>query len=87
MFTCGNKALVVGDSTTIVEFSFPTNDVKFNDPVSTYDRNAAVFFVIQFDGIAVEFVLFEKETEIVFLLDSIWALSVDDLVFGCWQVA
>ena len=63
MFTCGNKALVVGDSTTIVEFSFPTNDVKFNDPVSTYDRNAAVFFVIQFDGIAVEFVLFEKETE------------------------
>ena len=60
IFTCGNKALVVGDGATIIEFGFPTNNVKFDDAVSTYDCNATVFFAAQFDGIAVEFVLFEE---------------------------
>ncbi len=59
MFTCGNNALVVGDGTAIVKFGFPTNNVKFNDAVYTYE---CVIFAIQFDGIAVEFVLFVKQT-------------------------
>ncbi len=39
MFTCGNKALVVG-----MKFGFPTKNVKFNDALSTYDCNAAGIF-------------------------------------------
>jgi hypothetical protein len=63
MFTRGNNALVVlSDGTTIVKFGFPTNNVKFNDAVSTYNCNAAIIFAVQFDGITIEFVLFEKET-------------------------
>ncbi len=46
MFTCGNNALVVGDGTAIVKFGFPTNNVKFNDAVYTYE---CVIFAIQFD--------------------------------------
>jgi hypothetical protein len=41
MFTCGNKALVVGDGTAIIKLGFPTNNVKFKDALSTYDCNAA----------------------------------------------
>ena len=58
MFTCGNNAFVVGDGTAIVKFGFPTNNVKFNDAVYTYE---CVIFAIQFDAIAVEF-LFVKQT-------------------------
>jgi hypothetical protein len=57
MFTCGNNALVVGD-TAIVKFGFPTNHVKFNGAVNTYE---CVIVAIQFDAIAVEF-LFVKQT-------------------------
>jgi hypothetical protein len=63
MFTRGNNALVVlSDGTTIVKFGFPTDNVKFNDAVSTYDCYAAVIFTFQSDGIAVEFVFSEKHT-------------------------
>ena len=58
MFTCGNNALVVGYGTAIVKFGFPTNHVKFNGAVNTYE---CVIVAIQFDAIAVEF-LFEKQT-------------------------
>jgi hypothetical protein len=30
--------------------------------VSTYNCNATIIFAVQFDGITIEFVLFEKET-------------------------
>jgi hypothetical protein len=46
MFTCGNKTLVVGDGTAIMKFGFATNNVKFNDAVSTYDCNAAAILKI-----------------------------------------
>jgi hypothetical protein len=59
MFTCGNNALVVGDGPAIVKFGFPTNNVKFNDAVYTYE---CVIFAFQFDAITVVFVLFEKQT-------------------------
>jgi hypothetical protein len=55
MFTCGNNALVVGDGTAIVKCGLPTDNVKFNGAVYTYEY---VIFAIQFDAIAVEFVLF-----------------------------
>jgi hypothetical protein len=59
MFTCGNNALVVGDGTAIVKCGLPTANVKFNGAVYTYEY---VIFTIQFDAIAVEFVLFERQT-------------------------
>jgi hypothetical protein len=55
MFTCGNNALVVGDGTAIDKWGLPTDNVKFNGAVYTYEY---VIIAIQFDAIAVEFVLF-----------------------------
>ncbi len=51
MFTCGNNALAV-------KCGLPTDNVKFNGAVYTYEY---VIFAIQFDAIAVEFVLFERQ--------------------------
>ncbi len=59
LFTCDNNALVVGDGTAIVKCGLPTDNVKFNGAVYTYE---CVIFAIQFDAIAVEFVLFERQT-------------------------
>ncbi len=37
----------------IVKFGFPTDNVKFNDAVYTYECYATVIFAIRLDGIAV----------------------------------
>jgi hypothetical protein len=59
MLTCSNKALVEGDDNSIVNFGFPTDNVNINDAI--YDCYATVIFSVQFDGVAIEFILFEKE--------------------------
>jgi hypothetical protein len=57
MFTCGNKALVVGDGTAIMKLGFPTNNQVERRVVNVWLQRRRYL-----KGIAIEFVLFEKET-------------------------